>query len=75
MSEQRLKSVRRRLKEYYEAESRILQGQSYTIGSRQLTRSSLAAVQAKIKELEAELDALENRGSVKRRSVRVVPSD
>lgn len=75
MSEQRKKSVQRRLDEYYEAESKILNGQSYTIGSRQLTRASLAAVQKKIAELEAELDALESRGTSKRRTARAVPLD
>ena len=75
MSNQRAESLRRRLDEYYKAESKILRAQSYTIDNRQLTRSSLAAVQAKIKELEAELDALEDRGSTKRRTVRAVPLD
>lgn len=67
--------MKRRLDEYYEAESKILQGQSYTIGSRQLTRSSLPAVQAKIKELESQLDALESRGTMKRRTARAIPLD
>lgn len=65
--------LKKRLEMYYEAEEKILQGQSYTIGSRTLTRTSLANVQSKIKELESEISALETRGNSKRRSVRVVP--
>lgn len=65
--------LKKRLEMYYEAEEKILQGQSYTIGSRTLTRTSLANVQSKIKELESEISALETRGNSKRRSVRVIP--
>ncbi len=69
----RIESVKRRLDDYYEAERKILKGQSYKIGSRELTRANLATVQKKIQELEAELDALEKRGTSKRRSARIVP--
>ena len=71
----RLAIQKRHLEEYYDAESKILKGQSYTIGSRQLTRANLADVQKKIKELEAEVEALEKRGTTKRQMVRVVPLD
>ena len=70
---ERIAFLKKRLEMYYEAEEKILQGQSYTIGSRTLTRTSLANVQSKIKELESEISALETRGNSKRRSVRVVP--
>ena len=69
----RLESLKRRLDEYYEAESSILKGQSYSIGSMQLTRANLGAVQSKISELESQISQLENRGTTKRRSVRVIP--
>lgn len=69
----RLESLKRRLDEYYEAESAILKGQSYSIGSMQLTRASLAAVQSKITDLETQISQLESRGTTKRRSVRVIP--
>lgn len=69
----RLEIQKRRLAEYYDAESKILKGQSYSIGSRQLTRANLSDVQNKIKELEAEVRALESKGNTKRRVVRVVP--
>jgi len=69
----RLENLKRRLDEYYKAESRILRSQSYAAGSQQLTRTSLASVQAEIKELEEEIAVLESRGTIKRRSVRVIP--
>lgn len=73
MSNQRLEMKKKRLQQYYDAEEKILRGQSYTIGSRQLTRADLSSVQSVIKELEAEVEALEKRGTAKRRSARVVP--
>lgn len=72
-NKERIAFLKKRLEMYYEAEEKILQGQSYTIGSRTLTRTSLANVQSKIKELESEISALETRGNSKRRSVRVIP--
>lgn len=71
--DQKLETLKRRLKEYYRAESKILEGQSYSIGSRQLTRTQLSSVQSKIKELEVEIEALERYGTKKRRVVRAVP--
>ncbi|RKI24669.1 hypothetical protein D7V82_14650 [bacterium 1xD8-6] len=73
MSGQRLEMKKERLKRYYDAEEKILRGQSYKIGTRELTRADLESVQDKIKELEAEVDALEKHGTSKRRSARVVP--
>lgn len=73
MQNQRLEMKKKRLQQYYDAEEKILRGQSYTIGSRQLTRADLSDVQSVIKELETEVEALEKRGTTKRRSVRVVP--
>lgn len=75
MSNQRLAMKKERLQQYYDAEAKILKGQSYTIGSRQLTRANLATVQRIIKELETEIEALEERGTTKRRSARVIPLD
>lgn len=63
---------------YYDAESAILGGaQSYTIGSRQLTRASLSALQKEIKELENMEDELKNMlcGAGARGSYRVIPRD
>lgn len=71
----KLEELRERLGLYRDAEEKILQGQSYTIGSRQLTRASLSSVQKMIKELETEIDVLEQRGTTKRRMCRAVPLD
>lgn len=73
MSGQRLEMKKERLRRYYDAEEKILKGQSYKIGTRELTRADLASVQDKIKELETEVDMLEKRGTSKRRSARVIP--
>ncbi len=68
----RLNVLQKRLNAYYKAEEKILKSQSYSIGQEQLTRTSLTQVQAKIKELEEEIATIKNRGTVKRRSVRVI---
>ena len=73
MANQKLEMKKKRLQQYYDAEEKILRGQSYTIGSRQLTRANLIYVQSMIKELETEIDMLEKHGSSKRRSARVIP--
>lgn len=46
----------RRLQMYLEAEEKILQGQSYSIGDRNLTRADLYRVQQMIEKLSAELE-------------------
>ncbi len=73
MQGKRLEAKKERLAQYYKAEERILKGQSYRIGTRQVTRADLAAIQNGIKELEAEVAALEKRGTTGRRAARVVP--
>ncbi len=75
MQGKRLEIKKERLAQYYEAEERILKGQSYRIGTRQVTRADLAAIRNGIKELEAEVAALEKRGTTGRRAARVVPLD
>lgn len=64
-----------RLERYYKAEEKILNGQSYTLGSKQLTRTDLARVQSMIARLEAEIAALESRGTTKRPVRRAIPVD
>lgn len=70
---EKLATIEKRLEAYYKAEEKILRSQSFSIGSNQVTRTSLANVQAKIKELENEAAALKSRGTSKRRSARIVP--
>lgn len=50
-----------RLELYYEAERKVLRGQSYTLGNRQLTRANLAEIRKAIKELEDELEQMQGR--------------
>ena len=64
-----------RLKLYYEAEEKVLNSQSYTLGSKTLTRADLTSIQSMIKKLEGEIASLEQYGTTKRRSVRIVPID
>lgn len=59
--EQRLTRCRNRLEIYYQAEESILGGaQSYSVGSRSLTRANLSEITARIRELEKEKSNLEN---------------
>ena len=60
---------------YYEAEEKVLNSQSYTLGSKTLTRADLTSIQNMIKKLEGEIASLEQYGTTKRRSVRIVPVD
>lgn len=73
MANERLTRAKKRLQTYYDAEEAILSGaQSYSIGSRNLTRADLGKVQDMIKELESEVRTLE-KGSGKRKVARIVP--
>jgi hypothetical protein len=72
---------RRRLKLYYRRENEMLDGgiQSYGIGARNLARynTDLSTIRAAIKELEADIKALEGslNGQRPRKAVGVVPRD
>lgn len=70
-----LEIKKNRLKLYYEAEEKVLNSQSYTLGSKTLTRADLTSIQNMIKKLEGEIASLEQYGTMKRRSVRIVPFD
>lgn len=73
-----LEQVNKRLQLYYEAEAAILAGaQSYSIGSRNITRATLATVRDEIKELENRKDELERMlaGEGRRKSFRVIIRD
>ena len=65
------KLMNERLKKYLEAEESILNGQSYTIGNRTLTRANLATVERIIENLLAagattDDEDTASRGSMKR---------
>lgn len=73
----RLTKAKERLNAYYDAELAVLSGQSYSIGSRSVTRANLSEIRQTIKELEklcGELEAQVNGGG-KRRAYRIVPRD
>lgn len=51
----------------------LLGGQSYTIGSNQLNRATLAEVNAEIKETETAIADWEQKGTTRRKAKRVIP--
>ena len=77
----KLDAKQARLSAYLDRETEMLTGgvQSYGIGSRNLTRyqTDLANIRAAIKELEKEIEQLENQlsGRANRRAIGVVPRD
>ena len=74
----KLERVKKRLDLYYGAEEAILSGaQSYTIGSRTLTRADLDAIRKVITALETDLSELESAVAGKgfRKCVRALPRD
>ena len=78
MKQERLKVYKDRLALYYKAEAAILEGaQSYTIGSRHLTRADLAEIRKMINNLEDGVDELEAEvsGGSRRKCIRVIPRD
>lgn len=78
MIETRLKTYRTRLDLYIKAEAAILEGaQSYSIGSRHLTRADLAEIRKMINTLEDGIDEMEAAlsGGGRRKCVRVIPRD
>ncbi len=76
MSGNELQIAKERLQLYREAEKQILSGaQSYSIAGRSLTRANLGEVQKMISQLEADIRALETRGTTRRQVYRVCPLD
>ena len=74
----RLESYKTRLDLYLKAEAAILDGaQSYSIGSRHLTRADLAEIRKMITTLEDGIDELEAQtsGGSRRKCIRVIPRD
>ncbi|MFR8038604.1 MAG: DUF6148 family protein [Anaerovoracaceae bacterium] len=77
--EKRLTMRQSFLDKAYEAYEKLLSGevQSYTIGSRSLTKFDLSSLQDTIEKWEKEVDELEAQlnGLKKRKSVGVIPRD
>lgn len=77
-AKEKIKKKQERLEMYYAAEEAILSGaQSYSLGSRSLTRGNLADIRAMINQLEDEIAELENIANRKRprKAFAVVPRD
>lgn len=71
--EERIQAKKAMLDEVDAAILKALSGQSYSLGSRSVTRADLAELRKMQRELEAEIAALEESGTTKRRFKRVVP--
>ena len=62
-----------KLQEYLDAESKILLGQSYTIGNRQMTRADLSKVISERENWQRKVSELTNAASGKGRSRTICP--
>lgn len=75
---EKLERKKKRLDMYYKAEEAILGGaQSYSLGSRNLTRANLSEIRKMIDQLEDEIDQLAATASGRkpRKAFAVVPRD
>lgn len=70
-----LPEAKNMLQSWIEAEVAVSTGQSYRIGTRQLTRASLKEIAERIRFWRAEVERLENGRSAGARAMRVVPRD
>lgn len=72
-----IKTAKAHLAAWLEAELAVTTNQSYTIGSRSLTRANLAEIREQIKFWEAKVTQLENISKRKGRNriIRAVPRD
>lgn len=68
-----LTQAEERLSLYLDAETKVLQGQSYRIGERQLTRADLSEIRAGIDIWDARVKALSETSSGRGRSVNLAP--
>lgn len=57
-----IKTLKVRLENYLEAERRVLSGQSYRVGSRELTRANLSDIRAAIEDISNQIEMLESSG-------------
>ena len=72
-----LKIAEKHLNAWLEAELQVTTNQSYTIGSRSLTRADLADIREQIAFWEGRVAALENqqKHGGRNRMIRIVPRD
>lgn len=70
----RIETKKKRLQMYYDAEEAILAGaQSYSLGTRSLTRANLSEIRKAIDQLEQEIASLE--APAVRKAFAAVPRD
>lgn len=74
LQKERLERYKKRLQMYYEAEEAVLLNQEYTIGTKSLKRADLSTIRAAIKDLESQIEALENTGG-RNKAFRFLPRD
>lgn len=70
-----LEEAQNQLAIWIEAESAVATGQSYRIGTRQLTRASLREIAERIKYWRAEVERLKSGRKPGMRVMRAVPRD
>lgn len=58
---------------YYEAEAKVLGGQSYTVGGRSLTRANLAEIRDGILYWQGQVDRLTSTGRTGPTMRRIIP--
>lgn len=71
---ERLERYKKQREMYLKAEEAVLNAQSYSIGSRNVTKADLSEIAKMISFLDNKIDALEGIGG-KRRAFRVIPRD
>lgn len=74
LQRKRLERYKKRLKMYYEAEEAVLLNQEYTIGTLTLKRADLSTIRAAIKDMEGQIETLEESGG-KNKAFRFLPRD
>lgn len=74
LQNERLEMYKKRLQMYYKAEEAVLLNQEYTIGTKSLKRADLSTIRAAIKDLEGQIELLENT-SGKNKAFRFIPRD
>jgi len=72
-TEERLAKLKEMRDAVDEAILKVLSGQSYSLGSRMVTRADLKQLRLYRKELDSEIEALEENGTTRRRFKRIVP--
>lgn len=71
---ERLARYKRQREQYLKAEEAVLNAQSYSLGSRTVTRADLSEITKMIEYLDDRIETLESTGG-KRQVLRVIPRD